>query len=179
MTFTPLELDGVVLIEPAVFRDGRGLFLETYNAATYREHGVPATFVQDNQSLSQAGVLRGLHAQRRRPQGKLVRCVEGEIWDVAVDLRRGSSSFGRWLGRTLSGENFHQLWVPPGFAHGFCVVRGPALVEYKCSDFYDRADEFGVVWNDPRLAIAWPITAPRLSAKDQALPRLDQLERSL
>jgi dTDP-4-dehydrorhamnose 3,5-epimerase len=174
--FTRLAIDGVVRVEPGVFRDARGYFLETYNAVPYREHGIPETFVQDNQSHSQAGVLRGLHAQRRRPQGKLVRCVQGEIWDVAVDIRPRSATFGRWVAESLSEDNFHQLWVPPGFAHGFCVLRGPAIVEYKCSDYYDRQDEIGVVWNDPGLAIDWPLRDPLVSDKDRALPRLEALE---
>ena len=174
--FVRLELDGVVRVEPNVFRDARGYFLETWSAGAWGEHGIPETFVQDNQSHSQAGVLRGLHAQRLRPQGKLVRCVAGEIWDVAVDIRPRSATFGRWVAAVLSGENFHQLWVPPGFAHGFCVLAGPAIVEYKCSAFYDRADEIGVVWNDPRLAIDWPIRDPLVSDKDRALPRLEEIE---
>jgi dTDP-4-dehydrorhamnose 3,5-epimerase len=179
VTFRRLSLDGVVLVEPPVFRDGRGHFLETYHAEKYRQHGIPDRFVQDNHSRSAANVLRGLHAQRRRPQGKLVRCVEGEIWDVAVDLRKDSPTFGRWVGEALSGENFRQLWVPPGFAHGFCVLRAPALVEYKCTDFYDRDDEIGVVWNDPRLAIDWPLESPLVSEKDRALPVLGELEHRL
>jgi dTDP-4-dehydrorhamnose 3,5-epimerase len=179
VSFTHLALDGVVLIEPAVFRDARGLFLETWSARKYAAHGIPEAFVQDNQSVSAPGVLRGLHAQHRNPQGKLVRCVRGEVWDVAVDIRRSSPTFGRWVGESLSDENHRQLWIPPGFAHGFCVVRGPAIVEYKCSTPYDRGDEIGVVWNDPRLAITWPVAEPLLSDKDRALPTLDELERRL
>ena len=164
-------------MEPDVFRDARGFFLETFHAKKYRAGGLPSDFVQDNHSRSQRGTLRGLHAQRTRPQGKLVRAVRGEIFDVAVDLRTGSPTFGRWTAATLSGENFRQLFVPPGFAHGFCVVSEIAEVEYKCTDFYDPADEVGVLWSS--VGIAWPVQEPLLSAKDQALPPLDQLRRTL
>jgi dTDP-4-dehydrorhamnose 3,5-epimerase len=176
--FTPTELPEVVLVEPRVHRDARGFFLETYRAPLYAAAGIGPTFVQDNHSRSTGPVLRGLHAQRRRPQGKLVHAVEGEIFDVAVDIRRGSPTFGRWVGAALSEENFRQLYVPPGFAHGFCVLRSPAQVEYKCTDFYDPDDELGIVWNDPDLAISWPLAAPLLSEKDRRLPRLaDVLDR--
>lgn len=160
-------------MEPDVFRDARGFFLETFHARKYREGGIPYDFVQDNHSRSQRGTLRGLHAQRARPQGKLVRAVRGEIFDVAVDIRPGSKTFGKWVSATLSDENFRQLFVPPGFAHGFCVVSEMAEVEYKCTDFYDQADELGLLWNS--VGIDWPVREPLLSAKDQALPRLDQL----
>jgi dTDP-4-dehydrorhamnose 3,5-epimerase len=165
-------LQGVVVVTPDVYRDPRGFFLETYHAAKYREAGIHATFVQDNLSRSVRGTLRGLHAQRRRPQGKLVRVVEGEIWDVAVDIRRDSPSFGRWIAVSLSGDNFRQCYVPPGFAHGFCVLSDVAVVEYKCTELYDPADEIGLIWNDPDLAIQWPIAEPTLSQKDGAAPRL-------
>ncbi len=171
MRFTPTTLPEVILVEPRVFRDDRGFFLETYHAERYREGGIAATFVQDNHSRSSFGILRGLHAQEKHPQGKLVRCVEGEIWDVAVDLRIGSPNFKRWVGVHLTAENFHQLWVPPGFGHGFCVLSGVAQVEYKCTDFYHPEDEIGLAWNDPELGISWPIADPTLSAKDRdALP---------
>jgi dTDP-4-dehydrorhamnose 3,5-epimerase len=172
MRFLPTELPGVLLIEPAVFRDARGFFLESYHAARFAEAGIEAPFVQDNHSFSVRGTLRGLHGQLRFPQGKLVRCTEGSVFDVAVDVRRGSPSFGRWAGFELSAENFRQLWIPPGFLHGFCALSERAQVQYKCTQLYRPEDEVGVVWNDPDLAIHWPVEAPLLSDKDRALPRL-------
>jgi dTDP-4-dehydrorhamnose 3,5-epimerase len=172
MQFRPTVLPEVIVVEPDVFRDPRGFFLETYHARKYREGGILATFVQDNLSRSVRGTLRGLHAQAARPQGKLIRVVEGEIFDVAVDIRRGSPRFGRWAGVALSGENFRQCYVPPGFAHGFCVISEIAVVEYKCTDFYDPSDEIGLCWDDPALAISWPMPGPVLSAKDAAAPPL-------
>ena len=177
MRFVETELPGVLLIEPEVFHDPRGFFLETFHAAKYRQGGIAYDFVQDNQSRSAQGTLRGLHAQRRKPQGKLVRAIEGEIFDVAVDIRPGSKTFGRWVGATLSADNFRQIFVPPGFAHGFCVLSAMAQVEYKCTDFYDRADEIGARWDS--AGIAWPIRDPVLSPKDAALPPLDELRRML
>jgi len=165
--FLPTELPGVVVIEPDVHRDGRGYFLETYHAEKYRAGGIDGPFVQDNHSRSERGTLRGLHLQLSRPQGKLIRVVEGEIFDVAVDVRRGSPTFGRWVGVTLSAETFRQCYVPPGFAHGFCVMSTVAQVEYKCTDLYDPSSEIGIPWNDPALAIAWPISSPILSNRDQ------------
>jgi dTDP-4-dehydrorhamnose 3,5-epimerase len=147
-------LEGVLLVEPRVFRDDRGFFLETYHAARYADAGI-------------AGPLRGLHAQRARPQGKLVQVVAGTIWDVAVDLRAGSPTYGRWVGATLSADPPVQLWVPPGFAHGFCVLSDTADVEYKVTAPYDPTDEVRIAWNDPDLAIAWPIATPSLSPKDR------------
>jgi len=179
LKFHPTELPGVLLIEPDVFRDGRGFFLETFHARKYREGGIAFDFVQDNHSRSERGTLRGLHAQLRKPQGKLVRAVRGEIFDVAVDLRPGSKTFGRWTGATLSAENFRQIWVPPLFAHGFCVLSEAAEVEYKCTDFYDKADEIGIAWNDLEIGIAWPLREPLLSAKDAALPRLSEVRKLL
>ncbi|MEM9554330.1 MAG: dTDP-4-dehydrorhamnose 3,5-epimerase [Acidobacteriota bacterium] len=181
-TFHDTGLAGVVLVEPVVHRDDRGFFLETFHAEKYAGGGVPAggeRFVQDNHSRSVRATLRGLHAQTRRPQGKLVRAVEGAIWDVAVDIRRGSPTFGLWVGYTLSADNFHQLYVPPGFLHGFCVLTDTAQVEYKCTDLYDPGHELGVAWNDPDLAIEWPIDDPILSAKDAAAPQLRELEAEL
>ncbi len=175
MKFLRTELDGVIVVEPDVFRDGRGFFLETYHAAKYREGGIAAAFVQDNHSRSTRGVLRGLHAQRARPQGKLVRCVEGEVFDVAVDARRGSPTFGQWIGVTLSAETCRQIYVPPGFLHGFAVVSETAQVEYKCTGLYDPSDEVGVIWNDPAIGIAWPVSDPVLSKKDQVHPTLAAL----
>ena len=178
MRVVPTDLPGVVVIEPDVHADGRGFFLETYHAERYREHGIDGPFVQDNHSRSIAGTLRGLHLQLRRPQGKLIRVIEGEIFDVAVDVRRGSPAFGRWVGVTLSAENFKQCYVPPGFAHGFCVLSPIAQVEYKCTDLYDPPSEIGIAWNDPALGIAWPVERPILSARDRRHPRLaEQLEK--
>jgi dTDP-4-dehydrorhamnose 3,5-epimerase len=170
--FLPGELPGVIVVEPDVYRDARGFFLETYHEAKYREGGITGPFVQDNHSRSVRGSLRGLHAQLRRPQGKLMRVVEGEVFDVAVDIRRGSPTFGRWTGITISGENFRQVYVPPGFAHGFCVLSDWAHLEYKCTAPYDPADEIAIAWNDPDLAIAWPLSQPTVSAKDGAAPPL-------
>ncbi len=149
--------------------------VETYHAERYREHGIDGPFVQDNHSRSVAGTLRGLHMQLQRPQGKLIRVIEGEIFDVAVDLRRGSPGFARWVGVTLSAENFRQCYVPPGFAHGFCVMSEVAQVEYKCTDVYDPASEVGVMWNDPALNIQWPLAAPLLSNRDRQHPTLADL----
>jgi len=173
--FTPLALPEVILVEPDVHRDARGFFLETYHLEKYREGGVPGPFVQDNHSRSVRGTLRGLHAQHRRPQGKLVRAVDGEMFDVAVDIRRASPTFGRWIGVRLSGENFRQLYVPAGFAHGFCVLSEVVHVEYKCTDFYDPGDEIGLAWNDPDVGIEWPVSDPIVSEKDRRLPRLKSL----
>ncbi len=179
MRFIQTDIPGVVIIEPDVHRDPRGYFLETYHERKYAEGGIQGPFVQDNHSFSLRGTLRGLHAQRRRPQGKLVRAVEGEMFDVAVDIRRGSPTFSKWVGVTLSGENFRQFYIPPGFAHGFCVLSERVHVVYKCTDFYDREDEFGVAWNDPEIGIAWPITEPALSARDTTAPRLDKIRERL
>ena len=179
MNLIPTSLPGVLIIEPRVFRDERGFFLETYHAQRYRDAGLDAAFVQDNHSRSTRGTLRGLHWQAERPQGKLVRVLVGEIYDVAVDIRPDSPTFGKWVGFTLSADNFRQGWIPPGFAHGFCVTSEVAEVEYKCTDFYDRADEIGLRWNDPALGIAWPIDRPLLSDKDAALPTLAELRQRL
>jgi dTDP-4-dehydrorhamnose 3,5-epimerase len=163
----PTAIPEVIVVEPDVHADGRGFFLETYHADRYREHGIPGPFPQDNHSRSVAGTLRGLHLQLRRPQGKLIRVIEGEIFDVAVDVRRGSPTFGKWVGVTLSAENFRQCYIPPGFAHGFCVTSPVAQVEYKCTDLYDPESEVGIAWNDPALGITWPLQAPILSARDR------------
>jgi len=177
LKFLETDLPGVLIVEPAVFRDPRGFFLETFHAARYREGGIPYDFVQDNHSKSVRGTLRGLHAQRQRPQGKLVRAVEGAIFDVAVDFRPGSPPFGKWGGARLGGESFRQMFIPPGFAHGFCVLSATAEVEYKCTDFYDRADEIGARWDS--VGIEWPIQDPLLSPKDAALPTLLELRKAL
>ena len=177
MTVTPAEtLPDVLVVEPRVFRDDRGFFVETYHAPRYRAAGIDVTFVQDNHSRSTRGTLRGLHWQTApHPQAKLIRVLEGEILDVAVDIRDGSPTFGRWTAVTLSADNFRQLFVPVGFAHGFLVTSEVAEVEYKCSDIYDPAAERGLMWNDPALAIAWPVTEPTLSARDRAHPPLAAL----
>jgi dTDP-4-dehydrorhamnose 3,5-epimerase len=169
------DIPDVLLVEPDVHQDGRGFFLETYHAERYRQHGIAGPFVQDNHSRSQAGTLRGLHLQIRRPQGKLIRVIEGEIFDVAVDVRRGSATFGRWVGADLTAGNFRQIYVPPGFAHGFCVVSPVAQVEYKCTDLYDPGSEIGIAWNDPAIGITWPVAHPRLSPRDAAHPTLAEL----
>lgn len=179
MNFLPTEIPDVIVVEPDVYRDARGFFLESYHAGKYREGGIAAEFVQDNHSSSRRGTLRGLHAQRVAAQGKLVRAVEGTIWDVAVDVRLGSPTFGRWVGIELSAESCRQVWVPPGFLHGFCVLSATAQVEYKVTTFYDAADELGVAWDDPELAIAWPVREPVLSRKDAALPRLEDVRHLL
>jgi len=166
------SIPGVLIIEPDVHRDGRGYFVETYRADKYLQAGIADAFVQDNQSRSAGGILRGLHLQLKQPQGKLIRVIEGEIYDIAVDVRRGSATFGQWLAVTLSGENFRQCYIPPGFAHGFYVVSAVADVEYKCTDVYDPTGELGIAWNDPALAIPWPNPAPILSARDQNHPTL-------
>jgi dTDP-4-dehydrorhamnose 3,5-epimerase len=165
-------LPGVVIIEPRVFQDARGFFLETWHARRYAEAGIEAAFVQDNHSRSRKDTLRGLHFQRTRPQGKLVRVIEGEIYDVAADVTPGSPTYGQWVGVSISADNFQQIYVPPGYAHGFCVVSEVAQVEYKCTDVYDPADEGGVMWNDPVLGITWPTHAPVLSHRDQTHPPL-------
>ena len=175
MKFVPASLPGVVVIEPDVFRDPRGFFLETYHSEKYLAGGVPGVFVQDNQSLSTRGTIRGLHLQLRRPQGKLIRVIEGEIFDVAVDVRRGSPSFGKWVGWTLSADNFKQCYIPPGFAHGFAVVSDVAQVEYKCTDLYDPGGELGILWNDPEIGVTWPIDQPMLSERDKQHPRLSEV----
>ncbi len=164
---TPLP--GCLILTPRVFADARGSFCESWNAARFREAtGVTLPFVQDNQSVSHDRVLRGIHYQIEQAQGKLVRVVTGAVWDVAVDLRRSSPTFGRWFGLELSAENARQFWIPPGFGHGFVVTRGPATFLYKTTDYYAPAHERTLLWNDPTLAIAWPVAEPILSAKDAA-----------
>lgn len=175
MRFLATELPGVIVVEPDVHRDDRGFFLETYHREKYCAGGIDVTFVQDNHSRSVRGTLRGLHAQRRRPQGKLVRVLSGEIFDVAVDIRRGSATFRRWTGVTLSADNFRQMYVPAGFAHGFCVLSDAAEVEYKCTELYEPDDEIGLLWNDPEIGIRWPVREPLLSAKDRAARPLAEI----
>jgi dTDP-4-dehydrorhamnose 3,5-epimerase len=166
MKLRATPLDGVLVVEPSTFRDSRGFFLETFNIRDLAGSPLDVNFVQDNHSRSFHGVLRGLHYQLANPQGKLVHVANGRIFDVAVDIRRGSPSFGRWFGTELSDDNLLSLWIPPGFAHGFCVLSELADVIYKCTTLYEAADDRGVAWNDPRIGITWPITEPILSSKD-------------
>jgi len=176
MKFTPADIPDVVLIEPRVFGDERGFFMETYHQGKFAEAGITARFVQDNHSRSGAGVLRGLHYQLQHPQGKLVRVTQGEVFDVAVDIRRGSATFGCWVGYVLSADNKRQLYVPPGFAHGFCTLSDTVDFLYKCTDLYHPEDEQGIAWDDPDLAIAWPDMDFVLSDKDCTYPRLRDAE---
>lgn len=168
-------LPGVLIIEPKVFGDARGFFLESYQAERYRQLGIAHTFVQDNHSRSARGVLRGLHFQRSRPQGKLVSVSRGSVYDVAVDINPASPTCGQFVAVELNDENHRQLWIPPGYAHGFCVLSDIADVQYKCTDYYIPEDEGGLLWNDPQVNIPWPIEQPLLSAKDQRNPTLAQL----
>ena len=173
MNVVKTKLQDCVIIDPKVFGDERGFFLETFQADRYSElAGITLPFVQDNHSRSSKAVLRGLHYQKMKPQGKLVRVVRGEVYDVAVDIRKGSATFGEWEGVILSEENKKQFWVPPGFAHGFVVLSDTADFEYKCTDYYDSSDEGSILWSDPDLNISWPIANPILSTKDASAPRL-------
>jgi dTDP-4-dehydrorhamnose 3,5-epimerase len=162
------SLPGVLILEPKVFGDDRGWFMETFNAATFREHGLPEIFVQDNHSYSTRGVVRGLHYQLEQPQGKIVRCTRGTILDVAVDIRRGSPHFGQWTAAELNAENRHMLWIPPGFAHGFSVLSEDAEVLYKCTTLWHPKSDRSILWNDPDLAIDWQVSDPSISPKDAA-----------
>jgi dTDP-4-dehydrorhamnose 3,5-epimerase len=167
MKLTPTALPEVLVIEPKVFGDERGFFLESWNERAFAQAGIDARFVQDNHSRSARGVLRGLHYQLRHPQGKLMRVVAGRVFDVAVDIRRGSPNFGRWAGVMLDAAEHKLVWIPPGFAHGFCVLSDTADVLYKATDFYAPDDERAIAWNDPDIAVAWPLDGPpSLSAKD-------------
>ena len=175
MKITETKLAGLLIIELKVFGDARGFFKETFQAERYREAGIEHKFVQDNYSRSQKGVLRGLHFQLTKPQGKLVSCPKGAVFDVAVDIDPESTTYGQYVGVELTEENHKQLWVPPGYAHGFCVLSETADFQYKCTDYYDPSDEGGVIWNDPDVAIEWPISDPSLSNKDAILPTLKEL----
>lgn len=166
MKVTEAQIAGVLLLEPSVFPDERGRFLETWNRRRYEEVGIPECFVQDNASYSRQGVLRGLHYQEPHRQGKLVSALFGAIWDVAVDIRQGSPTFGGWVGYTLSAENAHQLWIPEGFAHGFVVLSEEAVVQYKCTEVYHPEAEVTIRWDDPELSIDWPVGDPIISPKD-------------
>ena len=177
MNVTELELPGVLLLEPRVFGDERGFFLETWQAQRYAEAGLPERFVQDNLSMSRHGVLRGLHYQIRRPQGKLVSVIDGEVFDVAADVDPESGTFGRWVGVRLSGDNKRQLYVPPGYAHGFCVLSDAAYFTYKCTEYYEPSLERGVRWDDPTLAIEWPVDDPMVNERDTRWPTLEEAGR--
>ena len=172
MKIIETSLPGCLVIEPAVFGDERGVFFETWNADRFGEHGLPLTFVQSTVSTSVKGVLRGLHYQWPRPQGKLVSVLEGEVYDVAVDIRRGSPNFGRWEAVILSADNRRQLWIPEGFAHGFAVLSEHAVFSYLCTDVYVKEADAGVRWNDGDIGVDWPISDPLLSAKDEKAPFL-------
>ena len=175
MKVVETDLPGVLIIEPRVFGDERGFFMESWNERRYEEAGLPGSFVQDNLSFSTHGVLRGLHFQNPRPQGKLVSVLRGEVFDVAVDIRAGSPTFGRWMGVTLSAENKRQFYVPPDFAHGFVVTSEAALFFYKCTEYYSPTSEGIVLWNDPDIGIEWPTGAPILSERDRAAPPLREI----
>jgi dTDP-4-dehydrorhamnose 3,5-epimerase len=172
-------LPGVYIIEPDIFRDDRGFFLETYHQRRYAEGGIDCPFVQDNHSHSRLGVLRGLHYQLNHGQAKLIYVSCGEIFDVAVDIRRGSPTFGKWVGARLSGENGRQIYVPRGFAHGFYTLSETADIIYKCTDFYAPGDEYGILWSDPDIGIEWPDKNPLLSEKDSRNPRLSEIPEDL
>ncbi len=175
MKIIPTTLPDVLIVEPRVFGDNRGYFMETYHEIRYRSMGIDRKFVQDNLSFSVKGTLRGLHFQIRHPQAKLVQVIQGEVFDVAVDIRPGSPTFGNWVGAHLTSENKRQLFIPEGFAHGFCVLSDTALFLYKCSDVYVPQDEGGVLWSDPDIGIAWPVQHPIISEKDSRFSRLSQL----
>ncbi|MBE0536532.1 MAG: dTDP-4-dehydrorhamnose 3,5-epimerase [Phycisphaerae bacterium] len=166
MNIVPTELPGVVILEPKVFGDPRGWFVETWSQKRYEEAGIRRSFVQDNVSFSRRGILRGLHYQYPNPQGKLVQVLSGEVFDVAVDIRVGSPTFGKWVGVALSADNHRQMYIPPGFAHGFCVTSETALFSYKCTDYYNPAAEGGILFSDPAIGIDWPVESPVLSEKD-------------
>lgn len=179
MNVFPGGLDGLVVIEPNLFRDDRGFFLEPYNAVRYKAAGIDLDFVQDNHSSSTKGVLRGLHFQTRPGQAKLLRCGRGRIWDVAVDIRPQSATFGKWWGIELDSQSHRQLFIPVGFAHGFCVLSEEAEVLYKCSNVYDPATESGIAWDDPQIGVAWPVQTPVVSQRDRNNQSLEQYRKTL
>jgi len=176
MNVTPTSLPGVLVVEPKVFGDARGFFLESWHQQRYVDSGLPEKFVQDNLSSSRRGVLRGLHLQSPNPQGKLIYVLSGEVFDVVVDIRKGSPTFGKWFGLTLSGENKKQVYIPPGLAHGFCVTSEEAVFAYKCTDYYNPKGEISLRWDDPAIGIQWPMTDVSLSAKDAAGVNLADLD---
>ena len=177
MNVVETQLPGVLMIEPNVFGDHRGFFKETFQIERYQEAGIDLPFVQDNHSRSQRGVLRGLHWQKTRPQGKLVSCSLGTVFDVIVDVNPSSETFGTYVGVELSDTNHRQLWIPPGYAHGFCVLSETADFQYKCTDLFFPEDEGGLIWNDLEVSIEWPVESPKLSEKDLSLPTLDEIRR--
>jgi len=179
MAIRETPLPGVMLLEPRIFRDERGFFIETFSTREIEGTGISASFVQDNHSRSSHGVLRGLHYQLHNPQGKLVHVARGSVFDVAVDIRVGSPHFGKWFGTELNDENLHSLWIPPGFAHGFCVLSDTADVIYKCTQLYDGKDDRGVLWNDPRTGIEWPTPNPLVSSKDAGYEGLSETRADL
>ena len=179
MQFLPTKIPDVILVKVPKFDDYRGFFMETYHAKNFSDGGITGKFIQDNHTSSQKNILRGIHYQLKFPQGKLVRCIQGEILDVAVDIRKSSSTFGQWVGEILSDENAKQLYVPPGFAHGYVVRSEYAEVEYKCTEFYHPEDEYGILWNDPEIAIEWEIENPILSEKDIKQPLLKEIKDKL
>ena len=179
MKIIDTAVPGVLIFQPTMHADDRGFFMETFRSSHFATRGLGLDFVQDNQSRSKKGTLRGLHFQRERPQGKLVRVLYGEVFDVAVDIRKGSSTFGKWVGEYLSSDNNRQLWVPPGFAHGFYVISPVADLVYKCTDYYQKDDEISVSWSDPALAIEWPLNGqvPLLSERDSNAPLLHEVTK--
>ncbi|MBI6548017.1 dTDP-4-dehydrorhamnose 3,5-epimerase [Xenorhabdus lircayensis] len=179
MNIIQTKIEDLLIIEPKIFNDERGFFYETYQKQRYKSADVSTDFVQDNRSRSGKGILRGLHFQKTKPQGKLVTVTHGAVFDVAVDLRPNSPTFGQHESIILTGENHLQFYIPPGFAHGFCVLSEFADFQYKCTDYYDPADESGLLWSDPKLSIDWPIDSPILSPKDQALPKFDEIKEKL
>jgi dTDP-4-dehydrorhamnose 3,5-epimerase len=172
MNFIPTALTDVIVVEPDIFRDERGFFLETFSREKYARGGIDCEFIQDNHSRSRRDTIRGLHAQRRHPQGKLVRVLIGTILDVVADIRRESPTYLKWISVELSSDNFRQIYVPPGFAHGICIRSDFAEIEYKCTDYYDPGDELRIAWNDPAIGIKWPVQNPILSDKDRHAPTL-------
>ncbi len=180
MKFTPtIKLPEVIIIEPDVYQDDRGFFLESYQEKKYQKGGINSQFVQDNHSNSVKNTLRGLHAQIKQPQGKLIRVIEGEVFDVAVDIRPKSPTFKTWVAVTLSQQNFKQIYIPPGFAHGFCVLSDNAQFEYKCTAYYDPTDELTILWSDPEINIDWPVSEPILSEKDKNASLLSEVLNKL
>jgi len=179
MNVCKTKLPGIVVLEPALFPDDRGYFLEFWQAKRYHDVGLPPSFVQGNVAKSHHGVLRGLHYQLRRPQGKLIWVSHGEILDVALDIQSNSPTFGQWVSRIISEENHVQIYISPGFAHGYCVLSDVAIVQYLCTDFYVSGDEFGVHWNDPTLQIEWPVAQPHVSSKDHGWPALGDIPQNL
>ena len=176
MKIIKTELEGALIIEPRVFEDARGYFMETYQYERYKDAGIDKVFVQDNLSYSEKNTLRGLHYQINKPQAKLVQVLKGKVFDVAVDIREGSSTYGKWTGVELSDENKRQFYIPEGFAHGFCVLSETAYFVYKCSDYYSPEDEMGILWSDPDIGIKWPVSEPVLSEKDMKYSSLKEIK---